>query len=53
MTEKYCPNCNEFEENMKAINKAITLAYDHGMWDYGDEIDFIYCPYCGSELKDL
>jgi len=50
MTEKYCPNCNEFEENVDTIDSAVALAYIHGQ-----EISvkpFLHCPYCGSELQD-
>ena len=52
-TEKYCPNCNEFKENIEKIDSAIMLAWTHGMWGENKNISFKFCPYCGSELKEL
>jgi len=50
---KYCPNCNEFDELVNKIDGAIVMAWAHGQWDEDESITFKYCPYCGSELKDL
>ena len=53
MTNKYCPNCNKFKKYIEKIDGAIMMAWTHGVWEEDHEITFKYCPYCGSELKDM
>ena len=48
---KYCPNCDDWAENIEAISGPVRLAQIRS----GKQAHFkpfVYCPWCGAELVE-
>jgi len=46
----YICNCNNWKNNMRLIDNAISVAIIHH-WKYTGK-PFVYCPWCGNPLVE-
>ncbi len=42
--------CKDWKRNIKILNSAILLYYNHGFGSFKKSFD--YCPYCSKKLKE-
>jgi len=49
--EKECPSCNKWKKNISSLNACIASAFIHSVEYKGKP--FIYCPWCGTKLKEV